>query len=257
MAGKYGPLRDHLAALSEAGGQVVEYDFADIAALVGGLPPTAYSTRQWWGNDSKVEAQAWRDADWHVAMVDFERQRVRFERGRVGGSYQARGRRPAKEKVAAVFAVETASANLDVRVSTSWERAGDIVLDAAGDLVFPAIPGEPVVYRLTMSGAPGQVLPSVYVGETENLKKRAAGYRKPSPRQQTSFRMNNELREHLKAGGRVVIAVARSATIEALGESTPLPLERKTARVLVEHAALALIYLDGGAVVMNRDKGAD
>jgi hypothetical protein len=55
----------------------------------------------------------------------------------VGGSHQACGRRPAKEKVAAAFAVETASANLDVRVNTSWERVGDIVLDEAGDLVFP------------------------------------------------------------------------------------------------------------------------
>jgi hypothetical protein len=85
VAGKYGPLNEHLSALAEAGGEVVEFAFADIADLVGGLPPSAFNHREWWANDSKVEAQAWRDADWHVAWVSLDRKRVRFERGWVGG----------------------------------------------------------------------------------------------------------------------------------------------------------------------------
>lgn len=35
------------------------------------------------------------------------------------------------------------------------------------------------------------------------------------------------------------------------------PLGRKTARVLAEHAALGLAYIDGDAAVINRDKGVE
>jgi len=257
VGGKYGPLSERLAALAESGSEVVEFDFADIAALVGGLPPSAFKRREWWGNDSKVEAQAWRDADWHVAHVSLERERVRFERGRVGGGHLARGRRPAKEKVVAALAAETYLAHLDVRVNATWQRAGDIALDDAGGLVFPPMPRSPGVYRISLVEAKGQDRPLIYVGETDNLYRRAGHYRNSSPTQWTNQRIKEDLLAHFKAGGRAVVAVATSAVVEALGESTDLPLDRKTARVLVENAALALIYLDGTAVVINKDRGAE
>lgn len=53
------------------------------------------------------------------------------------------------------------------------------------------------------------------------------------------------------------MAIATSAIIAVGDESEDLPLGRKTARVLAEHAALALTYLDGEAVVINRDSGLD
>lgn len=67
---------------------VVTLSFADVARLVGGLPPSAYRLRQWWANDSKVEARAWRSAGWHVDSdgVDFNGEKVRFARGKVGGN---------------------------------------------------------------------------------------------------------------------------------------------------------------------------
>jgi hypothetical protein len=58
--------------------------FADIAALVAGLPPSAYRSRQWRANSSLTQAAAWHVADWYVDHVDFERARVRFARGKVG-----------------------------------------------------------------------------------------------------------------------------------------------------------------------------
>jgi hypothetical protein len=64
--------------------------------------------------------------------------------------------------------------------------------------------------------------------------------------------------EHLVAGGRVALAIATSATVEADGqEPSVLPLTRKTARVLAEHAALALEYLRNETTVVNRDTGAE
>jgi hypothetical protein len=64
----------------------VELSFGRISDIVGGLPPSAYSIRQWWANDSKVQGRAVRAAGWHVDAVDLNAQRVTFARGKVGGT---------------------------------------------------------------------------------------------------------------------------------------------------------------------------
>jgi predicted GIY-YIG superfamily endonuclease len=254
---KYRQLSEHLAALAESGRESAEFGFADISALVDGLPPSAYENRQWWANSSLTQAQAWRDADWHVEYVSFDRQRVRFARGKVGGSYQARGRRPASETAAAVLVTETDSAELDVRVRMTWQRAGHVTLGPAGDLVFPELPRSPGIYRLTFTDAPNQDRPRVYVGESEDVRNRARQHHRPGSTQQTSLRIPAELVGHLRAGGTVTMAVATEATVCAWDEADTLPLGRKSARVLAEHAALALTYLDDDAVIIDRDSEVD
>lgn len=81
---KYDPLRDYLAGLDQAS---VTMSFEGVEELVGPLPASARKHRPWWANDSKVEAQAWRAAGWHVDTVDQRRERVVFAIGRVGGSH--------------------------------------------------------------------------------------------------------------------------------------------------------------------------
>ena len=46
--------------------------------MVDGLPDTARGRRQWWANDSKVQAQAWKAPGWHVDTVSLDCQRVAF-----------------------------------------------------------------------------------------------------------------------------------------------------------------------------------
>ncbi|OIQ84596.1 hypothetical protein GALL_335810 [mine drainage metagenome] len=96
---KYDPLRNHLQVVADRGDVTCDLDFDQIAALVDGLPPSAYGRRQWWANDSKVEAQAWRSAGWHVESVSLDRHRVRFAVGKVGGTSTAR---EARERAAQV-----------------------------------------------------------------------------------------------------------------------------------------------------------
>ncbi|WP_077005898.1 DUF7662 domain-containing protein [Saccharothrix sp. ALI-22-I] len=253
VSGKYKPLTGRLAALAAAGREAVEFDFAEVSEVVDGLPPTAYDTRPWWANSGSSQGRSWRDADWHVARVDFERRRVRFERGPA----PAGPRRPGSSRQAVALEVETDAADLDVRVRVTWQRAGQVRLDGSGALVFPTLPRLPGVYRISLTNAPRQATPLVYVGEADDLRRRLYGYRRPGAGQQTNLRLHGELQAHLANGGQATVAVATTATVEASGTSSPLPLARKTARVLAEHAALALIYLDGNAVVINRDKGAD
>jgi hypothetical protein len=85
---KYDPLAQHLDNIPPDQ-LVVTMTFAEVSSLVGGLPPSAHRFRQWWANDSKVEARAWRSAGWHVDEhgVDFNARTVRFARRKVGGSW--------------------------------------------------------------------------------------------------------------------------------------------------------------------------
>lgn len=84
---KYDALRDHLTSRT---GDTVNMTFAEVEEIVGPLPPTARSTRQWWANDSKVQAKAWRAAGWHVGSTNLTAERVVFDRGEVGGTLAKR-----------------------------------------------------------------------------------------------------------------------------------------------------------------------
>jgi len=85
--GKYDALGDHLRAIPPTT-QVVTLHLSEIDAIVGGLPPSARRIRQWWANDSKVEARAWRAAGWHVERggVNLNAGTVTFARRVVGGT---------------------------------------------------------------------------------------------------------------------------------------------------------------------------
>ncbi len=87
--GKYDALRDHLTGLV-ARVEAVTMSFADVEKLVGELPQSARLHRTWWANNSHGQAMAWRAADWHVASVNQDVERVVFVRGAKGGSYAAR-----------------------------------------------------------------------------------------------------------------------------------------------------------------------
>jgi len=78
---KYQPLADHLMSLP-ASELTVTLTFAQVSNLVGELPPTAYRLRQWWANDSKPQARAWRSGGWRVDErgIDFNAGTVRFAR---------------------------------------------------------------------------------------------------------------------------------------------------------------------------------
>lgn len=74
-AGKYSALRELLSGSSGT----VELTFVEIDELVGDLPPSARSYREWWANATRnVQAHAWLDAGKRVAMVNLTSERVRF-----------------------------------------------------------------------------------------------------------------------------------------------------------------------------------
>lgn len=54
--------------------------FAQVEALVGPLPSSAWKSREWWVNGSTAGAKAWRTAGWRVYSVDLGAAQVVFAR---------------------------------------------------------------------------------------------------------------------------------------------------------------------------------
>jgi hypothetical protein len=240
-----GKVRAAHSSPSAAAGQGrsdVELDFDEIRDLVGGLPASATTSRQWWANSSHTQALAWRAAGFHVEQVYLDRERVRFELGPRGGTLhdnhtEATGPKP--ESVAPTPADPVpVGAPVDVRVVLQWSDAARVILDTAGKPVFPPQPASPGLYRLTfIDGALGRS--TVYIGETKNLRRRLSGnYRNPGPRQHTSLRINALLRHHLGADGAVLLATVIRCDLFRDGQRSDLDLTRKGGRLLAENAAL-------------------
>lgn len=260
MTGKYEPLGNHLRDEAATGQHQVELTFGTVDRLVGGLPPSARKLRTWWANNSQGQSLAWRDAGWHVASVDLPEARVVFATGEIGGTYADRGRTPATNRrpsptrpAPAVIGDLPTLDTVDVAVHVLWRDAGEVTLDGAGKPTFPPSPSAPGLYRLTLNGRPSHVRARVYIGETDNLRRRlSTNYRSPGPRQKTSLRVNAMLREHLSQGGEVALALTSDVTVRLdADDAYQLDLTRKAARLLSESAALVLAQARDDADIEN------
>ncbi|MDQ3784073.1 MAG: hypothetical protein M3360_04230 [Actinomycetota bacterium] len=98
-----------------------------------------------------------------------------------------------------------------------------------------AVDLDPGLYRFWLGGAEHS---AVYIGETDNLRRRAAHYPNPGPSQRTNIRLNERLRTHLAAGGRADMYVIITAELDIDGNRIFLDLSQKDGRRLVGNAAL-------------------
>lgn len=146
---------------------------------------------------------------------------------------------------------------VNVCVRFDWAAHGTVTLDDRGHLIVATLPAVPGIYRWTLTDRPGQARPEVYVGEGVSLARRIGDYRRPS-KLATAGRLHRVFVEHLSGGGRLMLEIATVVEIvTAGGEVALLPLARRTARHLAEHAAVALAYVDGAVAVLNADTPAD
>jgi hypothetical protein len=256
VSGKYEALTVELRSASGRGEAFVELAFDDVGRLVGGLPPSAVRSRQWWANGSNVQARAWRDAGFRVERVDFVDCRVTFARYASVDTHQptsSEQRRPTRAGEAVPVAARAAVGEpIDVAVAFQWTDAGHVLVDAGGKPAFGRLDPTPGLYRLTLIDGPAVARPQAYIGETDNLRRRlATNYRTPGASQKTSLRVNALLRAHLAGGGSVALAVATEATVRLRGSEQPLDLSRKAGRLLAESAALVLAHAEDEAEIMN------
>ena len=119
---------------------------------------------------------------------------------------------------------------MHVAVDYSWREIGAIALDATR-IAFPEAPAAPGIYRFDLGDR-------VYIGETDQLKRRFQHYRTPGVSQTTNIRLNAALADLLQHGAIATVATVTSATVEIDGAPASLDLSYRPARLLIESAAL-------------------
>lgn len=106
-----------------------------------------------------------------------------------------------------------------------WREIGEVRIGTDGKLVMPDPGVQPGVYRFRLAG---DDTASVYIGESDDLRRRFAHYRNPGPSQRTNVRMNERMRARLTGGGTVLVRCAVNdkrcwfRDCEALGEPRPI-----------------------------------
>lgn len=129
----------------------------------------------------------------------------------------------------------------------AWREIGEVRLGADGKLVMPDPGASPGIYRFRLAG---DDTPSVYIGESDDLRRRFGHYRNPGPSQRTNVRMNERMRARLAAGGTVRVAVVREASLMVAECAEPLDLQRRGSRLLLEEHLLGEVR-DGRVEVVD------
>jgi hypothetical protein len=134
---------------------------------------------------------------------------------------------------------------MKVGVQFQWSEAGEIRLDCVGKPEFPKLSATPGVYAFRFASQDGT---TVYIGEAENLQRRAAHYRNPGPSQQTNIRLNQRMRSHLTTNGRIFMQLVAETRLEINGSVEECDLRNIFARRFLENAALLAIARSGHKV---------
>lgn len=129
-----------------------------------------------------------------------------------------------------------------VQVAFEWREIGEATWDS-GRIRFPAVDDVPGVYRFDLGDR-------VYIGEADRLRRRFQHYRTPGSGQLTNLRLNAAMVAILATPQPVLVAVATTAEAIIEGLAKPLDLRLKSARVLVEAAAIT-VERHAGTVLKN------
>jgi hypothetical protein len=120
----------------------------------------------------------------------------------------------------------------------NWIPKGRLVLDAQDKVQFPNAPAIGGLYRFKTRYPDGRF--ALYIGESENLRRRFSNYRNPGPSQQTSLRINAWLIELLSGGGEVSVAIVENARMTTKHGETGADFTVKSIRRLFEQLAISL-----------------
>jgi hypothetical protein len=144
-----------------------------------------------------------------------------------------------------VLSASSEGGTVRVVVEFDWEEFGQVGLLPTGRLAIPIVPAKPGIYRFRVMGDAGT---EVYIGETDNLRRRMQGNYASTHTGATNVRVRELLLTHLRGRGIVSLAVVRAASFEVDGHLMSADLSDRSARLLVENAALAIARLDSETI---------
>ena len=124
-----------------------------------------------------------------------------------------------------------------------WVEAGEVTLDTDEKLSFPDVSRHPGLYRFRVEHDGDDL---IYIGETEEFKRRFSHYRNPGPSQTTNIRLNKLFRDASQEGRRVFVSVViDTAWVSTQGVERRADFSVKAERVLLEHAAIVRAKSEG------------
>jgi hypothetical protein len=130
-------------------------------------------------------------------------------------------------------------------IDFEWRPTGPLTVEA-GRLRFPSVEDVAGIYRFDLLKSGQQ--PTTYVGETDRFRRRFQHYRTPGPTQRTNIRLNKLMLDLIGAGGTASVSTCSAAVVESEHGPQQLDLRQKECRILLEHAALVLLRLEGHRV---------
>ena len=129
-----------------------------------------------------------------------------------------------------------------------WVDCGNVYLGAKDDLLqFPGLDPLPGVYFFRLDDGKKT---EVYIGETDNMKRRVAQYRNPGPSQTTNINLNKLMKKYLKSGGSVTIHLMTLIKVK-IDDKVIGSLDDKFFRCLLENAAI-LHAIQEGDQLLNK-----
>lgn len=111
---------------------------------------------------------------------------------------------------------------------------GSTQVDHKGRLKFPAAQIHATIYKLEINTIDDKF---IYIGETENNKRRFQHYRTPGATQSTNIRLNQIMLETLSDGGVVNIYIMEDMKLQK-SHLNEVQIEDKNKRQLFERAAI-------------------
>lgn len=135
--------------------------------------------------------------------------------------------------------------------SWDWSERGAAIVEQGG-LRFPHLRREPGIYRIMVNVGEDR---RVYIGETDNLQRRFAGYRTPGRTQTTNVRMNERLRRVASAGGTSRLDVMTAIRLRLDGMDIGVDLGNPFVRRYLENAALVEEMGQHGELINGKGYG--
>ena len=221
----------------------VSLSFDRIAGILGGkLPKSADDYDAWWSN-SPTEGRhngVWLKRGWETTALNRKARTVKFVRMRsvriAPKSTRTRQASHSSKVPSAPLSPAPVAATNHVVLSFEWMMLGDVVLDEAGGLQFPAVTADSGLYRIRIKS---KAKSQFYVGESQSLRRRFYNYRAGPVGQKTSYRIHHLLKASLAAGARIEIdIVTNGVTLEINEALVAADLKNKATRRMIEHAAI-------------------
>ena len=227
---KYHRLHEHLLTLK---GDIWHARFDQIERILGfSLPQSARKYNEWWANQDRGQCRSWVDAGWITGDLNLTKEAVVFQRNGKKRAISHGGAATKKE----ILHDWDKQEEIGCYVEFTFDICGTISLDNEGRLKFPSVESVPGIYRIRIKMRGKE---SVYIGESDNLKRRFRNYRNPGSTQQTSLRIGGLLTKALEAGAQISISYAsKEAFMRKGNKKVSLDFSSKVVRCLLENVAI-------------------